>query len=66
MTIPAKLHAIAQSNGYLLDYRPRVKVRGWPQDSAKPFHLRYSDDSFLSSFATLDALERALRARAGL
>lgn len=66
MNIPAKLHGIAERNGYRLDYVPRVKVRGWPQDSARPYHLRFSDDGFCAAFASLEGLERALRARAGL
>ena len=63
--IPAKLHRIAESAGYRLDYKPMVRRRGWPTESARPYHLSFDDGSHLAAFATLAALENNLRARAG-
>jgi hypothetical protein len=64
--IPAYLKVIAERNGYVFEHRPVVYKRGWPTPSAKPFALFFSDGGFIASFASLDDLERALRARAGL
>lgn len=63
--IPAKLHTVAESAGYHVEYRGLVYRRGWPEASAKPFALYFMDGSYLTSFATLKALENNLRARAG-
>jgi hypothetical protein len=65
MTIPAKLQAIADRAGYHLEFRPTIRVRGWPQKSEKPYALFHADWSHIASFKTLDALERNLRNRAG-
>lgn len=64
--IPAKLKEIAERNGYHLEHKPTVYRRGWPQKSTKPFALYFSDGGFCASYPTCTALERALRARAGL
>lgn len=63
--IPLKLHTIANETGYQLEYRRTVRRGGWPTPSQKPFGLYYSDGSHCASYATLAALENALRARAG-
>lgn len=65
MEIPAKLHQIAESAGYWLEYRPMVRRRGWPTPSSKPWGLYFMDGSHCASFATLKSLENNLRARAG-
>ena len=66
----AALQAVANRNGYALEYRPTTKVRGWPAPSAKPFALYMSHKSgaldHVASFATFEALERGFAARAGL
>lgn len=68
--IPAELRELAQRHGYGIEYRPTVRVRGWPNKSARPFALYLAHASgawdHLCSFATVDGLERNLRARAGL
>ena len=63
--IPANLHAIADRAGFCLEYRPNIRVRGWPTPSAKPFALYARGGGHIASFKTLDALARNLRARAG-
>ena len=65
MCIPLKLLLIAERAGYFAEYRPTRRVRGWPTPSARPYQLSYKDGTFLTAFATLEALERAVRARAG-
>jgi hypothetical protein len=67
----AALQELATRHGYAVEYRPIVRVRGWLNPSAKPFALYtycggVRGGAHLASFATLDALERNLRARAGL
>lgn len=65
MTITTGLHALAERHGYWLEYKPNVRRRGWPQRSARPYHLWTADGTFLAAFATTEALERNLRDRAG-
>lgn len=60
-----KLRDIAAEIGLNIEYQPSRRVRGWPQKSAKPWSLRYGDWTLLCAFATLEQLERNLRARAG-
>lgn len=64
---PARLdraQRVAATYGYGVTHKPTRKVRGWPVASAKPYQLT-RDGCHLASFATLDALEINLRARAG-
>lgn len=65
MVIRSKLHKLAENNGYIVEYKPTRRVRGWPEKSQKPFGLYYTDGTHIASFATEEALERNLRGRAG-
>lgn len=60
-----KLRGIGATIGLRLEYKATVRRRGWPERSAKPWSLRYGDDTLVCAFATLEQLERNLRARAG-
>jgi hypothetical protein len=60
-----KLRDIAAEIGLAIEYKATVRVKGWPNKSAKPWSLRYSDWTLLCAFRTLKQLERNLRARAG-
>jgi hypothetical protein len=60
-----KLRDIGATCGYLLDHKATRRVRGWPEKSRKPWHILYGDGTLCASFATLDQLEKNLRARAG-
>lgn len=65
---PAKLNRIAkfaESANYRVEFRGTVYVRNWPQASSKPYHLAHADGSHIAAFATLEALEKNLRARIG-
>lgn len=64
----AKLRRIVQlviDTDYEVEHRPTVRVRGWPTPSAKPFALYLKGGKHLASFATVEGLERNVRARLG-
>ena len=50
----------ADGRGYVLSYRPKVRVRGWPTPAARPYVLHNEGDDYLGSFANLDSVERRL------
>ncbi len=60
-----KLRDIGATIGVLIEFKPTVRKRGWPEKSAKPWSLRCQDGTLLCAFASLNQLERNLRARAG-
>lgn len=64
--IPADLADLAKRYGYAIEYRPLTYVKRWPTKSTRPWLLHIANGGYLASFATLDRLERNLRARAGL
>lgn len=57
-----ELNAIAKESGYFVEYKPTRYVRGWPEESQKPYGI-YCGAKFIASFADLDTLERNLRGR---
>lgn len=67
MMIPQKLRDIGATVGVRITYSKYAakKRNGWPLKSSKPYSIRYDDGTLCASFATLAALERNLRERAG-
>lgn len=67
LKIPAELQEVAERNGYFIEIKPLVYIKGWPHESKRPFQLHWLDGGgYLASFATIEALERNFRGRAGL
>lgn len=67
----SELQSLALRNGYAVEFsgRRRQRKNGWPVDSAKPFALYITGGrprAHIASFATMEQLERNLRARAGI
>lgn len=57
------LRTVAEAFGYRVEHVPTHRVRGWPVDSAKPFHVKSASGAHMGSFATLDAVARYFETR---
>jgi hypothetical protein len=60
-----KLRDIGATVSLRIEHRATTMRRGQVRVSRKPWSLRYADGTLCAAFATLDALERNLRGRAG-
>lgn len=63
--IPQRLLETMRGLGYNAYVKPLTYVRGWPHRSKRPYQLEFTGGGHIASFASLKALERNFRGRAG-
>lgn len=63
--IPQRLYETAREHGLYVRVEPLRYVRGWPEQSPRPYRLERGNSTLIGAYGTLAALEAKVRALVG-